>query len=65
MLLLHLKGKRIRSMYLYLRNVCLHVMYMSILFFFKLRSRSSLAPRSVRFGVLSRKLSNVGESLDG
>jgi hypothetical protein len=28
-------------------------------------TRSSMAPRSVRFGVQSRKLSNVRQSLDG
>jgi hypothetical protein len=28
-------------------------------------SRSSMASRSVRFGVGSRKLSNIGQSLDG
>jgi hypothetical protein len=28
-------------------------------------TRSSMVPRSVRFGVKSRKLSNVGRSLDG
>jgi hypothetical protein len=34
---------------------------------FNLKQRSSIAPRSVRFGVRSRKLSNValGKSLDG
>jgi hypothetical protein len=32
---------------------------------FTIIMRSSMAPRSVRFGVRSQKLSNVGQSLDG
>jgi hypothetical protein len=33
--------------------------------YFMIQLRSSMAPRSVCFGVRSRKLSNVGQSLDG